>query len=59
MNSSTNIIFIILAFSLGAILVWKKDSVPPALRRPMAIAALLFLVFAFFLVVYSFWTAGT
>ncbi|WP_374020274.1 hypothetical protein ABU162_12000 [Paenibacillus thiaminolyticus] len=59
MNSSTNIIFIILAFSLGAILVWKKDSVPPPIRRPMAIAALLFLVFAFFLIVYSFWTAGT
>ncbi|MCE5171059.1 hypothetical protein LQV63_17295 [Paenibacillus profundus] len=59
MNSSTNLIFIILAFSLGAVLIWKKETVPAPMRRPMALLALLLIAFAFFLIVYSLVTLGT
>lgn len=58
MDSSTTIIFIILAFSLGAILIMKKDSIPSNLRRPMAIVSLLLVAFAFFLIIYSAFRLG-
>ncbi|WP_028546330.1 hypothetical protein [Paenibacillus taiwanensis] len=59
MDSTSTLIFIILAFSLGAVLIWKKDSVPARLRRSMALGAIAFIAFAFFLIVYSFATAGS
>lgn len=58
MDASTIFIFIILAFVLGGILAWKKDTIPQQLRRTLALIALLFIVFAFFLIVYTFATAG-
>ncbi|MCY7486798.1 hypothetical protein M5X00_16975 [Paenibacillus alvei] len=57
--SSTNLIFILLAFSLGVILIWKRDTLPDKLQRPLAITALCMIVFAFFLIVYSFLALGT
>ncbi|MBG9736400.1 hypothetical protein [Paenibacillus alvei] len=57
--SSTNLIFILLAFSLGVILIWKRDTLPDKLQRPLAITALCMIVFAFFLIVYSFFALGT
>lgn len=57
-NSTTVIIFIILAFSLGAVVVMKKDSIPPQMRRGISIIALVLVAFAFFLIVYSFLNAG-
>ncbi|SYX85223.1 hypothetical protein [Paenibacillus alvei] len=59
MNSSTNLIFILLAFSLGVILVWKRDTLPEKLRRPLAITALCLITFAFFLIVYSLFALGS
>ncbi|WP_195571606.1 hypothetical protein [Paenibacillus sp. 1001270B_150601_E10] len=58
MDASTTLIFIILAFVLGAVLVWKKDTIPSPMRRWLSIFALIFIAFAFFLIVYSFATAG-
>jgi hypothetical protein len=59
-NPGGNIlIFIISAFVLGAVLIMKRDTIPPSLRRIMAIIALALVAFAFFLLVYSFFTAGT
>lgn len=58
MNSSTNMIFILLAFLLGAVLIWTKDTLPEQLRRPMAITALCLIVFAFYVVVSSFFMLG-
>lgn len=57
--TSTNLIFILLAFSLGVILIWKRDTLPDKLQRPLAITALCLIVFAFFLIVYSFFALGT
>nr|WP_232275016.1 hypothetical protein [Paenibacillus sp. 481] len=58
MNSFNTIAFIVLAFILGGLLIWKKDTVPVPLRRWMAICSLVFIVFAFFLIVYSAFNLG-
>lgn len=52
------IIFIISAFALGVILILMRDRLPARLRRGMAVTAILLILFAFFLIVYSFITAG-
>ncbi|WP_152397269.1 hypothetical protein [Paenibacillus guangzhouensis] len=59
MDSTSILIFIILAFSLGAILIMKKDSIPAPLRRVMAIITILLVAFAFFLIVYSAFYLGS
>ncbi|WP_424766773.1 hypothetical protein [Paenibacillus sp. sgz302251] len=59
MDATATIIFIIAAFSLGAILIMKKDTIPPGLRRGLAILSIVFIAFAFFLIVYAFYMMGT
>ncbi len=59
LDSSASLLFIIAAFALAAMLVMKRDSVPARLRRGMAIAALVLVLFAFFLIVYALWNAGS
>lgn len=58
MVDSNMIIFIISAFALGVILILMRDRLPARLRRGMAVTAILLILFAFFLIVYSFITAG-
>lgn len=58
MDTATTIIFIICAFSLGAVLVMKKDTIPPGMRRGIALAAIVMVAFAFFLIVFSFFPQG-
>ncbi|GIP53140.1 MULTISPECIES: hypothetical protein [Paenibacillus] len=58
MDSSNLLIFIICAFALGVVLILTKNSIPPKLRRGYAIAALVMVVIAFFLLVYSFYNMG-
>lgn len=58
MDSTTVVIFIILAFSLGAIIVMKKDSIPPQLRRGMALITIVLVAFAFFMIVYNSFQLG-
>ncbi|WP_238190919.1 hypothetical protein [Paenibacillus sp. L3-i20] len=57
-NSST-IIFIIAAFSLGLVVILKRDTLPPKMRRGMAIVSISLIAFAFFLIVYSLFKMGT
>lgn len=52
--SETFVIFIIAAFSFAFILILKRSSIPEKLRRPLAIMTLVMVVFAFFLIVYTF-----
>lgn len=60
MNEATSsLIFIILAFSLGAILVMKRDTLPPRLKRGLALSAIVMIAFAFFIIVYSFYRMGS
>lgn len=59
MDSSTTLIFIIAAFSSALLLIMKRDALPPAYRRSLALIALVLIAFAFFLIVYSLFTLGT
>lgn len=59
MADSSTLIFIISAFALGVILIVSRERIPVRLRRGMAILSIVLILFAFFLIVYSFFTAGT
>lgn len=47
LDSSNVVIFIILAFSLGVVLILGRSSIPDRLRRGMALIATLLICFAF------------
>ena len=47
MDYTNIVIFIILAFSLGAIMIMYRDKIPPGLRKGMALIAVAFILFAF------------
>ncbi|MBW7476998.1 hypothetical protein K0T92_19975 [Paenibacillus oenotherae] len=59
MNTTTTIIFIIAAFALGVVAILQRNNIPAPLRRWVAVSAIFFIAFAFFLIVYSFTTMGT
>ncbi len=56
---TATIIFIIAAFSLGVIIIMQRNNMPASMRRGVAIAAIAFIAFAFFLIVYSLATMGS
>ncbi|OUN00338.1 MAG: hypothetical protein BAA02_04410 [Paenibacillaceae bacterium ZCTH02-B3] len=58
MDASASLMFILSAFALAAVLIMRRDSIPPKLRRGMAIFTLVLVTLAFILLVYSLWTAG-
>jgi uncharacterized membrane protein (GlpM family) len=55
---SSTLVFIVAAFALGIVLIVSRERIPPQLRRGMAIISIVLIAFAFFLIVYSFFTAG-
>ncbi|GIP15405.1 hypothetical protein J40TS1_10470 [Paenibacillus montaniterrae] len=59
MDGSISVIFIILAFSLGLILILKKDTIPAPLKKWLAISSLVMIAFAFFIIIYSLFKLGT
>ncbi|MGG1635908.1 hypothetical protein MHH56_20665 [Paenibacillus sp. FSL K6-3182] len=59
MDATASVIFIIAAFALGAIVILKRDTLPPGIRRGLALVSIGFIAFAFFLIVYAFFTMGT
>ena len=59
MDYSNAVIFIILAFSLGLIMILNKERIPAKLKRGMAITAVVMILFAFYLIVYSFLNLGS
>jgi hypothetical protein len=59
MDTQSTVIFIIASFSLAVILILSRERIPESMRRTMAILSILFVLFAFFLIVYSFFRAGT
>ncbi|RIX54054.1 hypothetical protein D3P08_07320 [Paenibacillus nanensis] len=56
--ATSTIIFIIAAFALGAVTIMKRDSLPPKMRRGLALISLVMIAFAFFLIVYALFTMG-
>ncbi|SMF78375.1 hypothetical protein SAMN05661091_1553 [Paenibacillus uliginis N3/975] len=59
MNYTNAVIFIILAFSLGLIMIMNKDSIPQKIRKGMALTAVALILFAFYIIVYSLYTMGS
>ncbi|MCM3635431.1 MULTISPECIES: hypothetical protein [Paenibacillus] len=59
MDSTISIVFIIVAFCLGVVLIMKKDTIPPPLKKWMAISSIVMILFAFFIIVYSLFSLGT
>ncbi|MEI7026815.1 hypothetical protein [Paenibacillus sp. y28] len=51
-------LFSVVAFAYGAILIMTRNTIPAALRRPLALVAIFMVSCAFFLIVYSFFQAG-
>jgi len=58
MDTSATLIFIIAAFSLGAIVIMKRDSIPASMRRGISLIAIALIAFAFFLIVFSLFNMG-
>ncbi|MGN7355755.1 hypothetical protein ACTHPF_00205 [Paenibacillus sp. SAF-054] len=56
---NNNLIFIISAFCLGIVLILMRNSVPQKLKRGLATIAVVMILFAFFLIVYSLFTMGS
>ncbi|WP_162830535.1 hypothetical protein [Paenibacillus senegalensis] len=55
MQDTTHVIaFIIVSFCLAVVLLLKRDSIPPRIKRGLALVTLAMIAFSFFLVVYSF-----
>jgi hypothetical protein len=53
-DSGSILTFIIVAFSLALILIMKRESLPPQMKRPLALIAIVMVSLAFFLILYSF-----
>jgi hypothetical protein len=51
-------LFIVLAFVLGGMVVWKKDEIPVGMRRGIALVVLTLVTMAFTLMVISFLLPG-
>jgi len=58
MDSEATLIFIIASFSLAVVLILSRERIPVSLRRYMAILSIVFVLFAFFLIAYSFFRIG-
>lgn len=59
MDYSNAVIFIILAFSLGLIMIMNKDRIPQKIRRGMALTTVALILFAFWIIVYSLFNLGS
>jgi hypothetical protein len=59
METEATLIFIIASFGLAVVLILSRERIPEAMRRSMAILTILLVLFAFFLIVYSFFRVGT
>ena len=54
-----NIIFIISAFALAVVLIMMRERIPQNMRRGLALTSIALVLFAFFLIVYSVYKAGS
>ncbi|ALS20988.1 hypothetical protein EXW96_14755 [Paenibacillus sp. JMULE4] len=56
-NAASVVTFMILSFSLALVLIMKRDTLPPGVKRPLAIIALVLVSFSFVLMIFSFFAA--
>lgn len=50
--------FIIISFCFALVLIMKKNTLAPQMRRGLAIMALIMVSFSFFLILYNLFTMG-
>lgn len=53
LDTGSVILFTIVSFSLALVLILSRDTIPPQLRRFMALIAILLVSCSFFLMLYS------
>lgn len=59
MNDTGSIVlFTILTFSLALIMIMKKDTIPPHLRRVLALITIVLVSCSFFMIVFSLLGTG-
>lgn len=54
-----NIIFILSSFALAVVLIMMRERIPQNMRRGLALTSIALVLFAFFLIVVSFYKAGS
>jgi len=57
-SSSALAVFLIVSFCLAAVVILRRETIPPQLRRPIAISTLVMIVAAFVMLLVSFFTMG-
>lgn len=57
-DTNTLVTFIIVSFALAAVLIFKKETIPDRLRRPLAIFTLFMVTAAFIMLVVSLFQMG-
>jgi len=57
-DTGSIVLFTILAFSLALVLIMKKDTIQPQMRRLLALVAIVLVSCSFFLIVFSFLRAS-
>ncbi|MBO9604347.1 MAG: hypothetical protein J7639_00275 [Paenibacillaceae bacterium] len=53
-DSASILTFLIVSFSLALVLIMKRDTIPPQMKRYLALIAIVMVGVSFFLIVYSF-----
>lgn len=53
-NSGSLILFMIVSFALAIVVIFKKDSLPERIRRPLALFSLFMVAASFIMMVVSF-----
>ncbi|MGG1518389.1 hypothetical protein ABE504_23425 [Paenibacillus oryzisoli] len=58
-DSGSILTFVIVSFCLAIILIMKKDTLPPQMKRYLALLAIVMVSVSFFLILFSFFRLGT
>lgn len=56
-DTASILTFLIVSFSLALVLIMKRDTIPPQMKRYLALIAIVMVGVSFFLIVYSFLSA--
>lgn len=52
-NVNSSLLYMLITFCLGALIIWRRESLPERIRRPLAIFSLLMVSVSFIMFVVS------
>lgn len=58
MDTDLLLIFLLASFALAGVVIMKRESIPPPVRRPLAIVSLLMVASSFAMLVIAFFQLG-